>query len=334
MTDTLFTLPGYEDLEISTQIIIAEAFKRELKVEVVDRQNNFIRISNGKITEYIKDASKTSKDSLISYFIMENKNVTKQILHENNLNAPQGKQFASLEEAKKHYPTLSTQDIVVKPNNTNYGIGISFLTSNFSAQDYETAINHALQFDSTVIAEAFISGEEHRFLIVDYQTAAVCKRVPANVIGDGENNIKRLVEIKNQDPRRGLNHKLPLEKIQLGETELELLKKQNLTPESIPDNNQQIFLRQNSNISTGGDSFDTTDDIHPSYKKIAETAASLVGASIAGIDMIIEDVTQPANHDNYSIIEMNFNPVLYIHNFPYQGKNRDVGAKILDLLGF
>jgi len=76
---------------------------------------------------------------------------------------------------------------------------------------------------------------------------------------------------------------------------------------------------------------DVTDDVHPFYKEIAQQAAKAACAKVCGVDMIVPDHKKEGD---YSIIELNFNPVLYIHNYPYHGKIRQVGEKILNLLGF
>ncbi len=97
---------------------------------------------------------------------------------------------------------------------------------------------------------------------------------------------------------------------------------------------QIVYLRENSNISTGGDSIDHTDDIHAGYKAAAVRAAQAVGARICGADLIIPDLHAAPSADNYSIIELNFNPALHIHDHPFSGQNRHVEGKVLDLLGF
>ena len=58
-------------------------------------------------------------------------------------------------------------------------------------------------------------------------------------------------------------------KIALGDIEQLQLKEQGLTVDSIPAKDQLVQLRANSNISTGGDSIDMTDEMHASYKEIA-----------------------------------------------------------------
>ena len=162
----------------------------------------------------------------------------------------------------------------------------------------------------------------------------VLHRVPANVTGDGIHSIKELVRLKNQSILRGKGYKTPLEKISLGENEIEKLTSQGKNINYVPKTDEVIYLRNTSNISTGGDSLDFTDEIDESYKKLAIKAAKSLDVKITGLDMIIKDYKQPASDTNYSIIELNFNPAIHIHCFPYKGKNRKLDAKILDALGF
>lgn len=93
-----------------------------------------------------------------------------------------------------------------------------------------------------------------------------------------------------------------------------------------------VYLRENSNISTGGDSIDFTDELDASYKQIAVQAAKAVNATFCGVDMMIGDIYEEATDQNYSIIELNFNPAIHIHCYPYRGENRKANEKILDLL--
>lgn len=331
MKDTDYIFKGYEDLEISTQIIIRDALDRGVSVEILDRQHNFIRLIKGDKTEYIKQATKTSKDTYISPLIMENKAVSKQVLKERGLVVPEGESFSHKEEAFEYCRSVRGEKIVIKPSTTNFGIGISIVDGGTEWEAVEAAIQSAFSYSETIIAEAFISGGEYRFLVVDSEIIAVCKRVPANVTGDGFRSITGLVADKNKDSRRGVGHITPLEKIQLGEIEQHMLKKLGYTADTVPEKGETVFLRTNSNISTGGDSVDVTDTAHQFYKDISRKGAEAAGAKICGVDIIIPDHTICGD---YAILELNFNPVLYIHNYPFQGKNRRVGERILDFLGF
>ena len=321
-------------LELSTQILINEAINREIEVELIDKNENFIRLRKGNHVEYIKQATKTSADTYISSLIMENKVVTKLVLEENEINVPKGISVESVEEAEKHIEMFLNRDIVVKPKSTNFGEGVFILKNIQSAHILTDAVEHALRYDDSVLIEEFVSGKEYRFLVIGNEVPAILHRVPANVVGDGKHSIKELVDIKNQDPLRGKGYVTPLEKINLGKVEEDYLALGERYFQTIPKENEIVYLRENSNISTGGDSIDFTDDILDEYKQIAIKAAKSVGAKICGADIIIKNINEKPNASNYSIIELNFNPALHIHDFPYQGQNRHVEKKVLDLLGY
>ncbi|MGU8575747.1 bifunctional glutamate--cysteine ligase GshA/glutathione synthetase GshB [Clostridium perfringens] len=327
-----FNLVGYEDLELSTQILILDAIKRGIEFNMMDRLENFISLSDGEKVEYVKQATKTSKDSYITALIMENKLVTKDILRGNNIRVPKGKDYDNIDEAKKDFRLFKDEKIVIKPKSTNFGLGISIFPGEYSREDYDKAVEIAFREDSSILIEEFMTGKEYRFLVIGEEVVGILHREPANVIGNGESTIEELVFEKNKDPLRGKGYKTPLEKIKLGEIEEMFLKNQGLSFKYIPKNGEKIYLRENSNISTGGDSIDFTDKIHPSYKEVALKSAKAVKALICGVDMVIDNIEEEAKEKNHGIIELNFNPAIHIHCFPYKGENRKAGEKILDLL--
>ncbi|TGM36712.1 bifunctional glutamate--cysteine ligase GshA/glutathione synthetase GshB [Leptospira biflexa] len=334
MTEPKPLLPGWEDLEISTQIIIRDAISRGIEVQVIDRKENFLRLKQGSHTEFVKEASKTRLDSLMTYLVMENKIASKLVLAEDEVRVPIGKHYSRLEDALNDYTIFQNKKKVVKPVTTNFGIGIGISEPNDSLEKFTYFVKQSFSFSSSIIIEEFIEGPEYRFLVLGDEVVAVCNRVPANVVGDGIKTISELIEEKNRDPRRGEGHITALEKIQMSDVERLVLLDQGYEFLSIPKKGEQVFLRKNSNISTGGDSVDVTDLVHPEFKTIALKAARAAGAVICGIDIISSAITETPNPETYAILEINFNPVLYIHEFPYSGTPRAVGDTILNLLGF
>lgn len=328
-----YNVIGYEDMELSTQILMLDAMRRGIQVEVLDRKENFISLTYKGHTEYIKQATKTSKDSYSTVLVMENKLVTKKVLEKADIRVPSGAVYNQIDDAKLDYDLYQEKGIVIKPNTTNFGIGITIFKEGCSKADYEKALALAFDKDDTVLIEEFIEGKEYRVFVIGDEVVGVLHRVPANVTGNGKDSIRQLIEKKNQDPLRGKSYRRPLEKIRSGIEEEMFLKQQGLTFDTIPQENQTIFLRENSNISTGGDSIDYTDDISDSLKEVAIKSAKAVGASIVGVDLMTKDIRGEAE-DNYGIIELNFNPAIHIHCYPYKGKNRKLGEKILNLLGF
>lgn len=323
-----------EDLELSTQVLIAEAQRRGVAVEILDPEDNFIVLRRDGRTEYVKQATRTSADTYISALLMENKEVTKKVLRAAGLRVPAGGKYRSLAAALADQPAYRGKKIVVKPNSTNFGEGVAILEAGAEAATFRAALEAAFALDTSVLVEEFVEGREFRFLVIGGRTRAVLHRMPANVCGDGQSSIRQLVELKNRHPYRGEGYRKPLERIRLDQIEQDFLAGQGLGPESVPAEGAVVFLRKNSNISTGGDSIDFSDTMPAVYQRLAEQATAAVGASICGLDMIIPDVAAAGPDATYSILELNFNPALHIHDFPAEGQNRYVERHVLDLLGF
>ena len=329
-----YQLAGFREMELSTQIFMFDAIQKGVQVKVLDESDQFLRLQFQDHVEYVKNANMTSKDSYIVPLIMENKTGTKKVLKEAGFRVPGGAEFSSMEEAVKAYPRFAEQAFVIKPKSTNYGLGITIFKEGASLEDYQAGLAIAFREDSSVLVEEFMPGTEYRFFVIDGEVQAIMLRVPANVIGDGIRTVKELVEEKNSDPLRGTNHRAPLELIQLGELEQLMLKEQGLTIESVPQANQIVYLRENSNISTGGDSIDMTDEFSEAYKKIAVSAVEALGAKISGIDLIIPDkeIDPTTDKKAYGIIEANFNPAMHMHVYPFAGKGRRLTMNVLKLL--
>ncbi len=292
-------------LERSTQILIKAAKKRNISVEILDWDENIIKLSKNGHVEHVKQATITSKDAYVTYQLMGNKEVTKKLLAEGGLSVPSGSAFDSHIKALSHVPT---KKVVIKPNSTNFGHGVTI----FDGKRYEDALRKAFSYDTKILIETFIPGDEYRFLIIDGSVVAIARRDPANVIGDGRHTIKELIILKNLS-------KHPKEQIPLKESKKILPKGEKHT------------LHEISNVSAGGDPIDVTDSIHPFYKEKALQAAEIFQVKICGVDMMIED---PSQVGAYSILEMNYNPMISMHQFPYEGVARDAGSPLLDLLGF
>ena len=329
-----YALRGFEDMELSTQILMFDAIQKGLKINMLDRYDQFISLTYKNHREYVKKGNMTAKDSYIGPLIMENKVVTKKILAENGFAVPHSGEYHSAEAALRDYPIFAGKGIVVKPKSTNYGLGISIFKDGASFEGYEKAIHMAFEEDEDVLVEDYLSGTEYRFFVIGNETKAVLLRVPANVVGDGSQTIRQLVEEKNKDSLRGKNHRTPLALIGTGELEKLTIQGQGYTFDSIPPAGVTVRLRDNSNISTGGDSIDVTDQMDDSYKKLAVQMAAALGVAVCGVDIIIPDHSVPATQaePNYGVIEANFNPAMLIHIYPYKGKSRRLTMEILRLL--
>ncbi len=326
-----FKLYGYEDLELSTQILIRAGLKQGISFTPLDRADNFILFEKNGKSEYVKQATKTSKDNYATILAMENKVVTKKILAKEGIVVPDGADFQDPEEAFE-YAKRFKGSFVIKPKSTNFGLGVFIFIENFTEEEIKKAIEVGFGYDDTVLVEKYISGNEYRFLVVGDETVGVLNRVPANVTGDGVHTITELVEEKNKDSLRGKGYKTPLEKIKIDDNVKIFLSNKGIDEHYVPKKDEYVQLRVNSNISTGGDSIDITDEVHQRFKDIAVEASKAVDAVFCGVDIIIDDYSNPKS--SYAIIELNFNPAIHIHSFPYKGKERRIADKVLKVLGY
>ena len=327
-----YLLKGFEDMELSTQALIKACLKLGVKYEVLDRVDNFVKLTRGERVEYVKQATKTSRDNCVSILLMRNKNLTKRLLRENGVPVPNGSIFTSKEEAMAAYRAHGLGSCAVKPNFTNYGKGITVFTQRPTAENLEKALDIAFSNSSEVLIEEYIPGDDYRFLVIGDVVQAVSKRIPACVVGDGERNIRALVIEKSRDPRRGPDHRRPLSFIGMGAEETLHLETMGMSFMTVPAKGEVVTLRQNSNVSTGGEAIDCTDIVHPSYREIALKAAASVGAVFCGVDIICEDITRPAEESIYAVTELNFNPSIKIHCYPSAGQSRPIGEAVVRFL--
>ena len=329
-----YALKGYEEMELSTQMLLFDAIQKGINFDILDEQDQFLKLWHKDHVEYVKNGNMTSKDNYVVPLAMANKTVTKKILADAGFPVPAGDEFTSLEQGLAYYPLIKNKQIVVKPKSTNFGLGISIFQEPASLENYQKALEIAFAEDTAVLVEEFIPGTEYRFFILDGHCEAVLLRVAANVVGDGKHTIRELVAQKNANPLRGHDHRSPLEIIALGDIEQLMLAQQGYTPDDVLPDGKKVNLRRNSNISTGGDSIDVTETMDSSYQELAAAMATSMGAWACGVDLIIPDETQIASKENphCTCIELNFNPSMYMHTYCAEGPGQAITPKILDKL--
>ena len=332
----------FPSLELSTKLMIKAALRRKIAVKIINPFENCIELQKESHKQIVIKASKTELDSYMTFLLMQSKYLTKWKLKENGLLTPLGDIFSTPEEVIKKIIDFHKEykSFVIKPDSTNYGLGILMIHSDqYSSRDFSIALKiirehltACFKIASQVILEEFIFGKEYRFLVVGDRCAAVAHRIPANVIGDGKSTIEQLIAKKNEDPRRGRNHQKSLQIIEIDWIVKKALKEKKFTLDSILSTDEQVFLRENSNVSTGGESYDVTDQMSEEYKELAVQAAQSLGSKLCGVDIIIND--SPSVKQKAVILELNYNPCLFIHEEPFMGQGKPVCDYVLDEIGF
>jgi cyanophycin synthetase len=148
-------------------------------------------------------AAETSSTSAIAESIAQDKELTKRLLHAAGIPVPVGVVVDNADAAWAAAKTLGGP-AVLKPRDGNQGKGVTVLLQ--TEAQVRTAFETASKYDSKVIVERFIAGQDHRFLVIGNRMIAAARREPAQVTGDGIHTIAQLVEIENRDPRRGDGH--------------------------------------------------------------------------------------------------------------------------------
>lgn len=315
------------ELGPSTGAIVAEAKKRHIPVTRIGYES-LVRLGHGSQSKLI-EATLSDTTSCIAADISSNKQLTKLILDDHKIPVPYGKVVYTEISAVMAANQIG-MPVVVKPFNGNQGKGVHI---NLMTEDeVKEAFREASKYSPGIIVEKYTIGKDYRILVVGGEVKAVAQRLPAMVVGDGIHTISQLIEVANREPARGESHEKSLTKIKLGEVEKSVLQKKGLHKDMVPKAGEEIMLRENGNISTGGTAIDCTDIIHPDNALIAENAAAAIGIDIAGIDMVAEDISKSIFSSSGAVIEVNTTPGIRMHLYPSQGQPRNVAKDIVDYL--
>jgi D-alanine-D-alanine ligase-like ATP-grasp enzyme len=257
--------------------------------------------------------------------ICKRKHLTNIILAEKGLPVPKQTVIFSPIDAIKFYGEY--KDIVIKPTQQLGGAGVTILpqSEEHVLKAYEKALKETeSKSQSKVLAEEFVHGENYRFLVLDNEVIGVVRRKAAHVIGNSKNSIRELIAIKNEQRKDSL-----LKPILLDNEVTLKLQRENLNLESIPQEGQEVILRYNCNLTTGGTTQECINEVHDYYKQIAIKAVKIVGSKFGGVDIITENITKPTK---LIINEINYNPGLRLHYKVNEGNVVKVAIPIMKYL--
>src|SRR5699024_1705457 len=175
-----------------------------------------------------------------------------------------------------------------------------------------------------VMIEKYISGVDYRFFVMKDKVLAASKSYSSFVVGDGKNTIEQLITIMNKKIKNSRFH--AGRAIKTDNDLLTYLKEQSLSLETIPKQNERIFLRRHGTYLGHRLNVDCTDDIDPKFKDYAVRAIhSIKGIPYGSVDMIIDE------ESNEGVVnEINTHGEISMHITPIEGKPRDIPKAIID----
>ncbi|MDP9729742.1 cyanophycin synthetase [Alicyclobacillus sp. TC] len=312
------------ELGPSTKAILEAAERRDIPVRRIGGQS-FLQLGYGRYCKRVV-ATITDNCSAVAVDIASDKELTKLVLEEAGIPVPRGDVAVTSEEAVQIWERLG-QPVVVKPRYGNQGRGVSLDLN--SPEEIQKAFDIAAEYSQEVVVEVYCRGQNLRLLCVGGEFAAASLRIPPYVEGDGQRTVSELIEILNEDPLRGIDHERPLTRVKVDEIVHQTLTRQGYSLDSVPQAGQQVWLRESANLSTGGHAKDITDQIHPLLKTLAARTARAVGLDVCGIDIVMDNPLAKPSSSNMAVIEVNAAPGIRMHQYPTQGRSRDVADAIV-----
>jgi cyanophycin synthetase len=319
----------YEDVRLgpSTAAVVEEARRRDIPVRRLNSRS-LVQLGLGRNLRRIQ-ATLTDYTSAIAVEIAQDKEDTKRVLSNIGLPVARGDVARSLEEAIDIADDIG-YPVFLKPIDANHGRGVTGPLADGGA--VAAVWSEVREFSRRVIVERAYEGRDHRVLVINGRVVACAERVPAHVVGDGRSTIAELIDRANEDPRRGIGHRKILTRLPADRQTGKHLAKSGHDLESIPAAGERVTLRGTANISTGGTSIDRTEEMHPDNVTACEMAARIVGLDLAGIDVLTTDISIPFRENSAVILEVNAAPGTRMHTHPTEGRSRNVGGAILDML--
>lgn len=193
--------------------------------------------------------------------------------------------------------------VIVKPNSGSQGVGVSLVHNKL---EFYRAMRAVFKRDRVALVQVPVHGRDYRVVVLDHKVISAYERIPLNIVGDGKSTILGLLKkkqqqfvassrdtrIKTNDPRIAVK-----------------LKHEGISLKYVPSSGERVYLLNNANLSTGGDSVDVTDKVHPVFRQLAIRLTKDMGLRLCGVDLMIEgDISQKP--DRYWILEINSAPGL------------------------
>lgn len=306
--------PALESLNQYAAIIVNEARRRGISVDVTDAEGGFFRLSYGGRSVHCRE-SLSEFTSAVAMSICDDKRVTRRIVSAAGVELP-----AQLENgtAAQRAAFLEKHGaVVVKPARGEQGRGVAVGVRDAAAM--EASVEHASTICPDVLVEEMVEGQDLRLVVIDYKVVAAAIRRPARVIGDGKTTVRELIE--TQSRRRSAatqgESRIPLD----AETE-RCVREAGLSLDDLLESGREIAVRRSANLHTGGTIHDVTNETHNVLIDAAIRAARAIEIPVTGIDLIVKSPQQPY----YRFIEANERPGLANH------EPRPTAERFIDLL--
>jgi GNAT-family acetyltransferase (TIGR03103 family) len=307
-------LPGYRDCNRYSRIIIDEALRRGLTVEVVEPELGELRLSGwGRSVVTFESLSELS--SAVAFRRCDHKPLTRHVVAAAGLHVAPG--ALATFNGTDHEFLEAHGELVVKPARGEQGWGITVGVTDHDG--LAAALERARAVHPEVLLERRMPGDDLRVVVIGGEVVAASVRRPPSVVGTGEATVAELVTELSaaREAATGGSSSVPLD-----EATREVVGAAGYRFEDVLPAGERLVVRRTANLHTGGTMHDVTDELHPEIAAAAVTVADAIGIPVVGVDFIVPDVTGP----DYVVIEANEQPGLANH------EPRPTAERFVDLL--
>lgn len=289
------------DLNVYAGILVREARRRGIGVDVIDAEGGYFRLTLGGRSIICRE-SLSELTSAVAMSRCADKRVTLRTLDQSGIAIPAQTDATDLGQVEAFLAHHGR--VVVKPAQGEQGQGVRVDLDNMA--DVLVAIEAARQHCDQVIVEQMVDGEDLRIVVIDHQVVAAAIRRPASIVGDGRLTVRGLIE--RQSRRRQMatagESRIPMD----DETE-RCLRRQGYGWNDVLPPGVRLLARKTANLHTGGTIHDVTGVLHPELKAAAERASRALDIPVVGMDFMVSSPDQPA----HVVIEANERPGLANH---------------------
>jgi GNAT-family acetyltransferase (TIGR03103 family) len=288
-------------LNIYAQIIVDEARRRGIQVEVEDAEAGLFRLSHGGRAIACRE-SLSDLTSAVALSRCDDKRLTHRLLDRAGLRLPEQVMVTSDQVCSDF--CARHERIVVKPARGEQGQGVAVDLRR--EEDVKAAIKTAEAICEAVILEEYVEGQDLRIIVIDDNVVAAALRKPPTIKGDGETSVRELIEKLSRRRAAATDGEsgIPMDNETFRCVRSAGRRMTDILPEG-----ERITVRRTANLHTGGTIHDVTDILHEDLRNAAIKAAQKLEIPVVGMDFVVKS---PEIAD-YAVIEANERPGLANH---------------------
>lgn len=294
--------PPEEQLNPYARIIVDEARRRGIGVEVLDAEGGFFRLSWGGRAVTCRE-SLSELTTAVAMSRCDDKAVTRRLMEAASVPVPR-QLSARADEAERMAFLEECGSVVVKPARGEQGRGV--VVGIETAADMDAALKHAASISPDVLIEECVQGDDLRVVVINDEVVAAALRKPPEILGDGERTVRELIERLS---RRRAAATQGESRIPLDDETARCVRAGGFSMDDVLPRGTRLRVRRTANLHTGGTLHDVTAELGPAIAASALKAARAIDIPVAGMDFI---VTDPAG-DYHVFIEANERPGLANH---------------------